>query len=118
MIKVIYNNMIIDLCLNTRYLKYLTNQARFIETRKNCANAILGSDNNTVYHLFGTPYNFPENIKTVKIENISEEEYNKLQSTLLLQNSQDKELKKEVDELKKMVSQQNVLIQQLLEKLS
>lgn len=119
MIKIINNNLVIDLCSQERYLKYLPYQERFIEVKKYLANAVLGSDNNTVYHLFGTPYNFPEGIKTVKIYEITQEEFDKLQATTILQNSQEAiDLKKEVDSLKEMVQQQNNLIQQLLNKLS
>ena len=119
MLKIIHNNLVIDLCPQERYLKYLPYQERFVEVKKYLANAVLSSDNNTVYHLFGTPYNFPEEIKTVKIYEITQEEYDKLQATSMLQNSKETiDLKKEVDNLKGLVAQQNTLIQQLLEKLS
>ena len=119
MIKIENNNILIDLCTKERYLKYLPYQNRFIEVKKYMANAILGSDNNTVYHLIGTPYNFPNEIKTVQVYEITQEEYDKLRATTMLQNSQETiNLKKEVDDLKEMVARQNNLIQQLLEKLS
>lgn len=119
MVKIIHNNLVIDLNPKERYLKYLPHQQRFIEVKKYLANAILGSDNNTVYHLIGTPYTFPNSIKTVEVYDISQEEYDKLQATTILQNSQETiNLKKEVDNLKEMVMQQNSLIQQLLKKLS
>lgn len=119
MLKIIHNNIVIDLCTNERYLKYLPHQGRFIEVKKYMANAILGSDNNTVYHLVGTPYTFPSEIKTVEAYDISAEEYEKLQATSILQNSQETiNLKKEVDSLKDMVERQNLLIEQLLNKLS
>ena len=113
------NNLVIDLCPQERYLKYLPQQQRFIEVKKYMANAVLGSDNNTVYHLIGTPYTFPKEIKSVQTYNISQEEFDKLQATTILQNSQETiELKKEVEDLKALVAQQNSLIQQLLEKLT
>ena len=119
MLKIIYNNLTIDLCTQERYVKYLPQQNRFIDVKKYLANAILGSDNNTVYHLFGTQYNFPNEIKTVEVYSITQEEFDKLQATVMLENSQETiNLKKEVDELKGLVNQQNTLIQQLLERLS
>jgi hypothetical protein len=119
MIKIINNNLIIDLCPQERYLKYLPSQNRFIEVKKYMANAILGSDNNTIYHLMGTPYNFPNDIKSVKVFNIEQEEFDKLQASTILQNSQEAiNFKKEVDDLKEMVARQNLLIEQLLNKLS
>jgi hypothetical protein len=119
MIKIIHNNLIIDLCPKERYLKYLPHQQRFIEVKKYMANAVLSSDNNTVYHLIGTPYNFPNEIKTVQAYEIGQEEFERLQATTMLQNSKETiDLKREVDGLKVLVAQQNTLIQQLLEKLS
>lgn len=119
MVKIIYNNITIDICSKERYLKYLPSQNRFIEVKKYMANAILGSDNNTVYHLMGSPYNFPNEIKSVSVYSITQEEFDKLQATTILQNSQETiNLKKEVDDLKEMVARQNLLIEQLLNKLS
>ena len=119
MLKVIYNNLTIDLCSQERYLKYLPQQKRFIEVKKYMANAVLGSDNDTVYHLAGTPYTFPDEVKTVQVYEINQGEFDRLQATTILQNSKEAiDLKKEVDGLKDLVTQQSLLIQQLLEKLS
>lgn len=119
MVKIIHNNLVIDLIPKERYLKYLQNRQRFIEVKKYMSNAILGSDNNTVYHIYGTPYTFPNEIKTVEVQTITQEEYDKLRATVILQNSQETiDLKREVDSLKDLVSHQSLLIQQLLEKLS
>ena len=119
MLKVIHNNLVIDLCTQNRYLKYLPYQQRFIEVKKYMANAVLGSNNDTVYHLAGTPYTFPDEIKTVQVYEIEQDEFDRLQATTILQNSKETiDLKKEVDGLKDLVTQQSLLIQQLLEKLS
>lgn len=119
MVKIVHNNLVIDLCVQGRYLKYLPQQKRFVEVKKYLANAILGSDNNTVYHLFGTQYNFPNEIKTVEVYPINQEEFDKLRASTLLETSQETiSLKKEVEDLKTMITQQNLLIQQLLQKLT
>ena len=34
MIKIMNNNLVIDLCINERYLKYLPHQQHFIEVKK------------------------------------------------------------------------------------
>lgn len=118
MIKLVCNNVIIDVCPQERYLKYSETQNRFIEVKRYMANAVLGSDGNTVYHLNGTPYNFPNEIKSVKVYEIDEKEKDSIYANNLLQNSQvDDSLKKEVNNLKDMVAQQSLLIQQLLLKL-
>lgn len=118
MVKIIYNNMIIDISKNEKYVKYMPQTKRFISSTKGFANAIIGSDNNTVYHIAGTPKNFPTELKTVQTQRINEEEYNQLSSQILLQNTKEADLKAEVDSLKQMITQQNDLIQQLLNKLS
>ena len=78
MIKILYNDLIIDLCSTERYLKYLPQQQRYIEVKKYMANAVLGSDGDTVYHIMGTPYNFPKELKSVIIYDINQEEYLKI----------------------------------------
>lgn len=118
MIKIIQNNIIIDISKNEKYVRYLPQTKRFISSTKDFANAIIGSDNNTVYHLAGTPKNFPTELKTVQVQRINEEEYSRLSSQFLLQNTKESDLKAEVDNLKQMITQQNDLIQQLLQKLS
>lgn len=118
MVKILHNNLIIDLCHSVIYMKYLTEQQRFINVERYCANAILGSDHNTVYHLEGTPYTFPNKIKTVRAVEIDDIEYDKINSQLMLEKTEAEDLRKEVNDLKQMVSQQNDLILQLLQKLS
>ena len=119
MVKILHNNLIIDICETERYLKYLPQQQRFIEVKRYMANAILGSDGDTVYHILGTPYNFTKELKSVVLHNIDSEEFIKIKSSIISQNPQEAiDLKKEVDSLKEMVTQQNLLIQQLLQKLS
>ena len=115
--KVIYNNLIIDLCRDSRYLKYLPQQQRFVEVKPYCANAFLGSDKNTVYHLYGTPYNFDKQIKTVFVQDVDEKEFERLNSQLILQKSEQEDLRKEMNELKETVAQQNRLIEELLKRL-
>ena len=119
MIKIVYNNLIIDACEGENYLRFLPNHKRFLSVERSLANAVIGSDNNTIYHILGTPYNFPNEVKTVQIYEITKEEYDKLTlSTLTKESQESKELKKEVDNLKNLISQQNGLIEQLLKKLS
>lgn len=119
MIKIIHNGLIIDVCKKENYLRFLPNHKRFISVEPTIANAIVGSDNNTIYHLSGTPYNFLNEIKTVEIYSITQEEYDKLHTVVISQNSSENiDFKKEIDNLKNLVNQQSNLIQQLLKKLS
>ena len=117
MVKIIHNNLIIDISKNEKYVKYIPQSQRFISCEKGFANGILGSDNNIIYHLSGTIKNFPTELKTVIVQTVSEEEYDRLSSQIVLQNTKEADLKTEVDGLKKMIAEQNDLIQQLIQKL-
>lgn len=118
MIKIIKNNLIIDVCAKTTLLRYLPELKRFVTTDKSSANAILGSDKNTTYHIKNTDYNFDTEIESVIYEEIGKDEYNKLTSEMSRQiSTENEDLKNEVNNLKKMVAQQNELISQLIAKL-
>lgn len=118
MIKILYGNIVLDVCKVEKYVKYLPEINRFVSTHKDFATGVLGSDNNTVYHLLGKQNNFPYHTKTVRIEQIGQEEFSQLAGKILAQQEEDTKLKDDVESLKQMVTQQNFLIQQLLEKLS
>ena len=116
MIKIMKNNLIIDVCPKTILLRYLPELKRFIITDKFSA---LGSDKNTTYHIKKTDYNFDEEIESVIYEEITEEEYKKLTSEMISKtNSETESLKNEVNDLKKMINQQNELIEKLIAKLN
>ena len=117
MVKISHNNLIIDISKNEKYVKYIPQTQRFISCDKSFANGILGSDNNNIYHLSGTVKNFPAELKTVTVQPISEEEYERLSAQIVLQNTKEADLKAEVDGLKKMIAEQNDLILQLIQKL-
>ena len=118
MIKILHNNLIIDVCVQENYLRYLPNHKRFISVDRNIANAVIGSDNNTIYHLKNTPYTFLDEYKTVEVVEIDEKEYFKLTSQSIVKPKEKNSLASEVNLLKQLVFQQNSLIQQLLSKLN
>lgn len=118
MIKIIRNNMIIDVCEKAIYLRYIPLNKRFLTTSKENANAVLGSDNNTTYHLQNTDYNFDTELSSVVIQEISEDEYKKLTTQMNAQKTENEEkLRAEVNDLRQMVAQQNSLLTELLQKL-
>lgn len=118
MIKIVKNNMIIDVCQKATYLRYIPLNKRFVTTSQENANAILGSDLNTTYHLQNTDFNFDNDISSVVVQEIGEEEYKKLTSELKAQQTQNEaELRVEVSELRQMVARQNSLLAELLEKM-
>ena len=116
--KLISNNMIIDLLTETNYIYYLSITKRFINTDSQTANAILGSDHNTIYHLVNKPYNFDTELNSVELIKISEEEYEKLQNQFAIQQQENINMKNEIISLKEQINSQNSLLQSILEKLS
>ena len=76
--KVLKNNKVIDVLDNLIYLKWQDKHKIMILTDENDAQAILSSDNNTVWHE-ETLYKVPVNgFDTVRIEEIDEYEYKQL----------------------------------------
>ena len=45
MIKILYNNMVLDINKNERYVRYIPEINRFVSSSRDSANGILGSDN-------------------------------------------------------------------------
>ena len=76
--KVIKNNKVIDVLDNLIYLKYQPKHNIMVLSDENEAQAILSSDQNTIWHE-ETLYNIPiDGYETVKIEEIDEFEYKQL----------------------------------------
>lgn len=116
--KVMWNNMVIDLLQKVCYVRYLPGQQRFIQTDESSANAIIGSDGNSFYHLIGSPNTFDKELKSVSLLEISKEEYFNLQSQVSYQKQQTEDLQKKVASLEELVNKQNALLEQLLTKLN
>ena len=120
MYKIVYNNIIIDVMKKLRYVRYLTKSDRFVGTDRLAATGILASDGDEVYHLEGKPYNFPSKVKTVRIEQIEQEEFDRLTSQLVAQEKAlipSKELQSQIDALAAMVSQLSAQNQTLLQQI-
>lgn len=76
--KVIKNNKVIDVLDSLIYLKWQPKHKIMVLTDENEAQAILGSDKNTIWHE-KTLYNVPvDGYETVSIEPIDESEYKQL----------------------------------------
>ena len=78
---------------------------------------MLGSDQNTVYHIKNTDYNFNSDLKSVYFEEIDKEEYDKLTKEIQVK-KENTDLEKEVVDLKILVSKQTQLREQLLNRLT
>lgn len=115
--KLTENGVVLDLLTETKWVKYLPNLKCFVGTDKNSANAIMGNDNNTIYHIKGRDYNFSEKLVSVTVEEIDEKEYNNLSTQLFLQEKNDAQMKIKLSALQEQISQQNELLEAIYKKL-
>lgn len=116
--KIMNNNMLVDLLTEICWVRYLPNSKRLVITDSQSANCIMGSDKNTVYHINGRGINYLEDIMSVDIVKIKEDEYNYLATNISFQQEENKILRKEIDSLKTQLNEQSSLLQQILAKLS
>lgn len=112
MYKVIWNNMVVDLLHEPCYIRYLPRQARAVVVDKGNANGVMGSDKNTMYHLYGTQSTFGTDIKTVELVAIGEAEFEALSQ----QQSQTQALEEKIKSLESLITQQNQLLSQIITK--
>lgn len=117
MYKLVSNNMVVDLLSTVCYVRYLPSQSRLIITDRQSANGVMGSDKDTLFHLDGTPNTFEDTVETVRVVEITNEEYDKLNAEFVFQSQKQASLESEVSELKSMVEKQNIILEKLIEKL-
>ena len=116
--KVLHNNMLIDLLTGIEYVRYLPKQKRLVMTDSQSANGIMGSDHNTVYHLFGKPNTFDQSVRTVEVYEISEEEFGRLSLEFSVAREENASLHAEVKRLRQQLSNQSIMLDMILAKLS
>ena len=101
MFKIIECNQIIDVLDNIKFVKCLPQSKKIILVDERQANGIMSSNNNEIYHIYGTPNTFNECKHTVTYQQINIDEYN-----LLTQQLKDKDiLEKRVEELEKLIKE-------------
>ena len=116
--KLINGNMVVDLLREIRYVRYLPRSKRWINTDGMSANGVMGANGNIIYHINKRAISYPENIISVDIVEIKEDEYNYLAANASIQQEENKILHQEIDSLKAQINEQNFLLQQILAKLS
>lgn len=84
MYKVIYNNIVIDVLKKPKYVRYLSNSQRSIITDYSNSHGVLSSDRKIIYGLDGKETPKGKNWKIVKLQKISDYEYNSLKKSLQL----------------------------------
>ena len=83
MFKVIYNDIVIDLIKNVKWVRCLKKSKRIVNTDKSSAHGFYGSDNKTVYILEGKYCPPDKDFKVVRLQPITTEEYEELYDKLL-----------------------------------
>lgn len=101
MFKVIEKGQIIDVLENLKFVKCLPRTKKIICVDERQANGIMASNGNEVYHLYGTPYNFESEKKTVRYEEIDNEEAERLTQQL----KKNEQLEERVRELEKLLKE-------------
>lgn len=82
--KIIYNNLVIDILDSIQYVRWLKRGQKFVRTEMTSAHGILASDNLNIYHVDGMPeFDGVKNYKTVRMVEITKEEYDKLNSMIV-----------------------------------
>jgi uncharacterized protein with ACT and thioredoxin-like domain len=99
MYKILENNQIVDVMENLKFVKCLPRTKRVIHVDERQANGIMSSNDGEIYHLYGTPYTFEGNKKTVRFEEIDAQEYEKLTQQL----KDNEKLEERVRELERML---------------
>ena len=98
MFKIIENGQIIDVLENLKFVKCLPRTKKIIMVDGRQANGIMSSNDNEIYHLYGTSYTFEGEKRTVRFEEIDAEEYEKLAQQV----KKNEKLEERVRELEKM----------------
>lgn len=83
MYKILYKNIIIDVIESPVYCMCFPGSDFKIKTDPVTANCIISSNGKETYHLFGRSPILPDKYKSVKMETITREEYNQLQSLII-----------------------------------
>lgn len=116
--KLMNGNMVVDLLREVRYVRYLPKQKRIVATDSQSANGVMGSDNETVYHLIGKPYTFDGELKSVQVMQITEAEFDRLSTEYALARQENENLHAEVANLKEQLNNQSLLLEAILAKLA
>ena len=115
--KLMNGEIVVDLLRDAQYVRYLPRAKRWVNTDALSANGVLGGDGDTVYHLLGRACSCPENLTKVQLIQIEESEFLALKSQMAASQAENKALRREIDNLREQLNEQNSLLQQILAKL-
>ena len=115
--KLMNNDIVADVLRKVNFVRYLPRAQRWVGTDPQSAHGVIGSDGNTIYRLEGKSQTYPEALTSVKVVEISEEEYIALAQQSARQRKENEELRSEIATLKSQMQEQNQLLLQILSKL-
>lgn len=115
--KLMNNDIVVDLLREIRYMRYIPDSKRWINTDPQSANAVMGASGDVVYRLSGKAIAYPDELTPVRVVEITEEEYMALVASFSKQKQENLALRKEIDSLKAQLNEQNSLLYQILAKL-
>lgn len=115
--KLTNNGIVVDLLREVRYVRYLPRSKRWMGTEATSAHGVLGSDNNTIYHIEGRVCPCETSHPRVIVEKISEQEYQKFANEIILRKRENAILEDRITSLEDTLTKQTQLIELLLQKL-
>ena len=116
--KLMSNDIVVDVLRKIQYVRYLSKSKRWIATDAQSAHGVIGSNQNTIYHLQGSSCPCETDLEHVVIKEITEEEYNRFAEEIALRAKEKEELVNRIDLLEETLIKQTSLLEALLAKLS
>lgn len=116
--KLINNDIVIDVLRKLQYVRYLPKSKRWIATDPQSAHGVIGSNQNSIFHIQGTSCPCAEQLEHVTIKEISEEEYNRFADEIALRAKEKEELTNRINSLEEALNKQTSLLEAVLAKLS
>lgn len=115
--KLMNNDIVVDLFREICYMRYLPNSKRWVNTDPQSANAVMAAGGDIIYRLSGKAIAYPNELTSVRVVEITEEEYTALIASFSKQKQENTALRNEINSLKAQLDEQNSLLQQILAKL-
>lgn len=115
--KLMNNDIVIDILRKVCYVRYLSKSKRWVITDPQSAHGVRGSDQNTIYLLEGRICNYEGNLQVVRLEEISEEEYQRFANEIALRTKEKEDLVNRINSLEETLAKQTSLLELLVAKL-
>ena len=115
--KLMNNDIVVDILRKVCYVRYLSKSKRWVITDPQSAHGVRGSDQNTIYLLEGRHCNYEGELIPVRLEEISEQEYNRFANEIALRAKEKEDLVNRINSLEETLVRQTFLLEAVLAKL-